>query len=82
LSDLLDRSNQHEDVEIECKLAQGGLPRDLWETVSAFANSRGGRIVLGVNERRGFAPEGVSNVDARRKELWAEPAEGQQHDLV
>jgi ATP-dependent DNA helicase RecG len=70
LLELLSRTDRHEDVEIECKRASGGLPKDLWETLSAFANTRGGRIVLGVDERQGFAPEGVPNVDARLKELW------------
>lgn len=70
LADLLARTDGHEDVEIECKRAGGGLPKDLWETVSAFANTKGGRIVLGVDEKQGFSVEGVPNVDARHKEFW------------
>ena len=45
------RIESRETVHFEAKLARGGLPRSLWETYSAFANSDGGEILLGIEER-------------------------------
>ena len=40
----------------EVKEAKQSLPKSLVETMSAFSNSSGGFIILGISEKNGFAP--------------------------
>ncbi len=64
-----------ESVDLECKRAggqdgQGALPHDFWETYSAMANTDGGIVLLGVQEKKGrFFPHSIANPDRIRKDL-------------
>ena len=47
-----------ENVDVEFKSALGGFPNSFWETYSAFGNTEGGIIVLGIKEKgHKFTPD-------------------------
>lgn len=62
-----------ENSRLEVKSARGGLPNSLWESYSAFANSDGGVIVLGVKENTKDGTlyvEGLDDVHKLLKDFW------------
>ena len=57
---------------IEAKKAKDKLPDSLWDTYSAFANSDGGLILLGVSEnsRRELNVTGVTDAEKLKRDFW------------
>lgn len=70
--DLTEIERYKESNRLEAKKATGGLPKSIWETYSAFANTNGGIILLGVeeNEKHFLHPVGLPNPDWLIREFW------------
>lgn len=64
-----------ENYTVECKKAKGGLPSSLWDTYSAFANTSGGIIYLGIDQINDdtFVSSMLTDNEVERlqKDLWS-----------
>jgi len=70
--DLVKLETYTENNRLEAKAAQGGLPKSIWETISAFANTEGGIIVLGAKEHKDGTLEavGLNDADKMLDDFW------------
>ena len=66
-----------EKVDVECKVAESNVPKSTYESYSAFANTKGGYIILGVKEdKKKTSPEerffvqGVKNSKKQMEDFW------------
>ena len=68
--ELLERLKDIEWDDFEVKEAAEGLPKSVWETVSAFSNTSGGWLVLGVKQNgKKFEVQGLSNPEKMESDL-------------
>ena len=70
--DFFNIEKYKENNRLEAKVAAVGLPKSLWATYSAFANTNGGIILLGVTEdaQHQLHVEGVNDADALVIDFW------------
>lgn len=67
---ILDILDIGENVEIEFKKAKNSVPKSLWETYSAMANTSGGCIILGVEEGEDLFISGVNSAEKVVSDFW------------
>ena len=68
---------QGEKIDIECKKAENSVPKSAYESYSAFANTKGGYIILGVKENKNiqkleerFIIQGLDNPQRQKEDFW------------
>ena len=66
-----------EKVDIECKKAEGTVPKSVYESYSGFANTNGGYIFLGIDEDKKknnpnerFIIQGIHNPAKQLEDFW------------
>ena len=71
--DLGEFSKYREGNRLEAKESRGGVPNSLWSTYSAFANTNGGCILLGVAELpdKTLSPVGLDNPEKWVSDFWS-----------
>ncbi len=58
---------------VEARTAQFSLPESIWDSYSAFANTNGGKILLGVSENKEtkeLTVSGIDDPDTVKKQFW------------
>jgi ATP-dependent DNA helicase RecG len=65
------RTFESEVTDVEAKRAEGGLPKSLRSTASAFSNTSGGVLLLGIDEGDGFASVNLNDPGKMASDLAA-----------
>lgn len=70
--DLSNITTLKESGQLEAKAAKGGLPKSIWESISAFANTTGGVILLGISESKDstLTITGLTNASKMLDDFW------------
>lgn len=85
ISDLVQRlrAQDTDDATTEVKASAKQLSRGVWDSVSAFANTSGGTIVLGLDETSGFMPPADGfDIDRVRDQFVAGMGDAGPHGSV
>ncbi|MCM1425831.1 MAG: putative DNA binding domain-containing protein [Eubacterium sp.] len=68
---------QGEKIDVECKKAESNVPKSTYDSYSAFANTKGGYIILGVDENKKkikpeerFVFQGITNPSKQLEDFW------------
>jgi len=81
--ELLVRLQSAEWDDIEFKEATWAVPKSALETVSAFANTKGGHLVFGVKESNGtFSITGVTDIDKVQNDFLGQVRDGQKVSVI
>ena len=77
---LADPKKIQEKANLECKAAANSLPKDFWKSFSAFSNTQGGFILLGITEKKDgeFCITGVSDARKIVDDLYSQARSGQK----
>lgn len=77
MQELKQLIHKGEKVDVECKKAENSVPKSVYESYSAFANTKGGYIILGVKEDKTkknmgerFIIQGIGNPEKQKEDFW------------
>ena len=81
--ELLAKIQSSEWDDIEFKEATWAVPKSALETVSAFANTKGGHLVFGVKETNGaFSITGVTDIDKVQNDFFGQVRDAQKISAI
>lgn len=82
-TELIERLKGYEWNDVEFKRAQRGVPESAYETVAAFSNTEGGRLVFGIRDGAGgYEIVGVLDVDKVQNDFLSVLRSGQKLNRV
>ncbi len=81
--ELVARLRDIEWDDFEVKAAKSELPKNIWETVSAFSNTSGGWIALGVKQSgKSFEIQGVDNIEKLEQDFLGTLRSGKFNQVI